>query len=192
MTHVAVTTEPVVTEDGARKLPPRFLLLGRTRRPLLRLLLLAIVAGLAYVGYRFGPDILAAQRAGFFEKNVPKEYVGTSMDNLRALRTALLLYHTSEERFPDASGWMDAIEPLLNTADLKAGEAAKKLHRPGLAETEFGYGMNDACDGKYKDDVAGKDSAILVFESKSTSRNTHGDPAKDSLPGGQHVTIGEK
>ncbi len=188
---MAVTTEPVVTEDGARKLPPRFLVRGRARRPILRIFLFLFAVGIGYVGYRFGPDLLAAQRAGFFERPVPKEYQGTSMDNLRALRTALMLYHTSEERFPEATGWMDAIEPLLNTADLKPGEAVKKLHRPDLAPGDYGYALNSACGGKFKDDIDGKDKAILVFESKDPKRNAHGDPGKDTVPGGQSVKIGE-
>lgn len=102
-----------------------------------------------------------------------------------------MLYHTSEERFPEATGWMDAIEPLLNTADLKQGEAVKKLHRPDLGAGDYGYALNSACGGKYKDDVEGKDRAILVFESKDPKRNASGDPSKDTVPGGQSVKIGE-
>src|SRR5436309_1729398 len=58
------------------------------------------------------------------------DYSGTSIDNLRRMQTALLLYNDSEGQFPDSSGWMDAIGNRLETADLNKGEAKKKLIRP--------------------------------------------------------------
>lgn len=110
--------------------------------------------------------------------NQKREYDATSEGNLRAIYNALLLYHQSEDMFPDASGWMEAAELRLNTADLKEGEAAKKLVRPDLAGQPgaFGYAFNKALSQMYKDDV--KDPKTpLVFESKETSRNASGDPA---------------
>jgi len=108
-----------------------------------------------------------------------RKYTAGNETNLKALQTALMLYHESEGQFPQAAGWMDAIEPRIRTFDMELSEAKKKLVRPDLAgkEGEFGYALNDAASGKYKDDVGGK--AILVFESKATARNAHGDPAKD-------------
>jgi len=104
-----------------------------------------------------------------------RKYEGTSADNLKAIRTALLLYHDNEDRFPEAAVWMDAIEKQLKTNDLTPEEAAKKLQNP--ATGQFGYAINDAAAGKYKGDLK-DDKAVLVFEVPSGRRNEHGDPAK--------------
>lgn len=152
---------------------------ARARIPcLLRLFLLALVAGIGYAAWRLGPPLLDFYRAGFFESDPKREYQGTSIDNLKAMRTALLLYHDSEDHFPEAAGWMDAIETRLLTADLSPEEAAKKLRRPGLGETEFGYALNAAVGGKFKDDLPKRGATVLVYESAAIGRNAHGDPAK--------------
>lgn len=119
-----------------------------------------------------------------------KKYSATSTQNLKALYTAMSLYHDSEGAFPDATGWMDGIENRLNTADLKKGEAEKKLVRPDLLSTagSFGYAMNDAASKKYRDDIPDK-KAVLLFESTPTERNAHGDPKTIGLKGGQGITI---
>ncbi|AIE83380.1 hypothetical protein [Fimbriimonas ginsengisoli] len=144
-------------------------------------LLLVVGALLAFTGP--GHDIQNMWRNGaigailFPEKQ--RTYTATNEQNLRAIHTALMLYHDSEGQFPQASGWMDAIEPRIRTSDMDASEAKKKLIRPDLAGKpgEFGYEMNDAASGKYKDDAGAK--TPLIFESKPTSRNAHGDPVKD-------------
>lgn len=100
--------------------------------------------------------------------------------NLKAMHTALMLYHDSEGQFPAANGWMDAIQPRIATSDLAQGEAQKKLVRPDLADkaNEFGYALNAKAAGKYKDDV-GDGKTILLYESKQTGRNASGDPSAD-------------
>ena len=106
-------------------------------------------------------------------------YSATSEQNLKALYVALGLYHESEGQYPDSTHWMDAIENRINTYDLAKGEAEKKLIRPDLLgqDGKFGYAMNDAASGKYKDDI--KDPKTpQIFESKDVSRTAHGDPAK--------------
>ena len=113
-------------------------------------------------------------------KGLPKgpemrTYAGTSIDNLKAIRTALLLYHDNEDRFPYGNGWMDAIEKQLKTNDLTAEQAAKKLRNPETGE--YGYALNEAFSGKYKGDV-GDDKTVLVFESKGGKKNDSGPPAK--------------
>lgn len=142
------------------------------------------LAALGYAAWRFGPAAIDLYRAGFFSGQQKHAYQGDTLDNLRALHTALMLYHDSEGQFPIAEGWMDAVEPRLRTADLEPDEAAKKLVRPGVQDGQ-GYAMNDAASGKYKDDVEPK--VPLVFESRATGRNAHGDPAKDRLPGGKAI-----
>ncbi len=100
-----------------------------------------------------------------------RKYEGTSGDNLRAIHTALMLYHDNEDKFPEANGWMDAIEKQLKTNDLTVEEAAKKLQNP--ATGTFGYSINEAIAGKYKGDL--KDPKVLiVYESRSGKKNDHG------------------
>jgi hypothetical protein len=123
------------------------------------------------------------------ESSKQHDYSGTSIDNLRRMQTAMLLYNDSEEHFPEAAGWMDAIDLRLQTADLKKGEAEKKLVRPDLLgqADQFGYAMNDACSAKYKGDIKDPNRTPLIFESTETGRNAHGDPAK--IRNGIAITI---
>ena len=125
-----------------------------------------------------------------WEKAQTHKYDGTSRENLKALTIALGHYHDSEGQFPDAKGWMDSVEKYLDTADLKKGESEKKLIRPDLLgqSGKFGYAMNDAASGKYKDDIKDKKTVIL-FESTETTRNAHGDPKKIGVHGGQGIAL---
>jgi hypothetical protein len=139
--------------------------------------LLAVV--LIGLGAFYGPVIASFAKQGFFDRAPEKrKYEASRIEHLKAIHTALLLYHDSEGQFPLANGWMDAIENRLATNDLKKGEAEKKLHRPDLTENQYGYAINQAIAGKYKDDVPA--STPLVFESKSTERNASGIPPKDA------------
>lgn len=108
-----------------------------------------------------------------------RTYTATNEANLKAIYTALKLYHDSEGQFPKGDGWMDAIQNRIRADDMSKEEAAKKLIRPDLmGQTgQYGYELNDAAAGKYKDDLP-KDT-ILVFESKQTGRNAHGNPQKE-------------
>jgi hypothetical protein len=107
-----------------------------------------------------------------------RTYSAGNESNLKAIYTALMLYHESEGQFPTAGGWMDAIEPRIRANDMEASEAKKKLARPDLGDGQFGYAMNDAASAKYKDDV-GPATTVLIYESKQTGRNAHGDPKTD-------------
>jgi hypothetical protein len=113
----------------------------------------------------------------------------SSDENLKALSTAIKLYHESEGAYPDSDKWMDEIAPRLILNDLPKKEADKKLVRPDLAgqSDQYGYAMNDAASKKYRDDLP--KGTILLFESSSTVRNAHGDPKKDGKAGGRSVTI---
>lgn len=133
---------------------------------------------LAYVGFRFGPDFMVAARNGLLSKQEKQDYVADQKGNLKAMYNALLLYQESEGQLPHASGWMEAIESRLNTADLKDGQATKKLHRPGRSGNDFGYAMNNAFSAKYLADVKDQ-KAPLIYESKQTQRNANGDGSKD-------------
>lgn len=120
-----------------------------------------------------------------------RQYQGTTRDNLKAIHTAIMQFHDSEERFPDPAKWMDEMENYLETADLAEGEAAKKLINPAVAKSvgEYGFAMNKALGNKYKGDI--KDpKTILIFESKDTKRNASGDPtALKPDGGGEGITI---
>jgi len=109
-----------------------------------------------------------------------RTYDPSSEGNLKAIHTALLLYHDSEEKFPEANGWMDAIKERIRADDMSQEESQKKLIRPDLLskDGQSGYALNTKAGGKYKDDV-GNAQTILVYESKQTARNAAGDPATD-------------
>lgn len=119
-----------------------------------------------------------------------RAWVATSEQNLKALHVALMLYHDSEGQFPQGPGWMDAIENRLRTGDLSKEEAEKKLIRPDLAGQpgKFGYGLNAAAGGKFKDDV-GDPKTPLIFESESTDRNASGAPDATRRAGGLAIAI---
>ena len=147
--------------------------------------------GFAFLVWFYGPLLWALYKAGFLERKPPPHaYEGTSIDNLKFMRTALLGYEESEGLFPDSSGWVEAIQNRLNTDDLKKGEAAKKLVFPEYVGQagKFGYAFNDALSNKYHGDV--KDPKTpLIFESTTTERNAHGDPVKLRKPGGLAISV---
>lgn len=119
-----------------------------------------------------------------------RSYHGSSVDNLKAMYNAMNLYHDSEGQFPDSAGWMDAIQNRIYEADLKKGEAEKKLIRPALSGNagQYGYAMNDEASKKYKDDI--KDKKLpLIFESTATERNAHGDPKTLRRPHGLAISV---
>jgi hypothetical protein len=154
-------------------------------------LLTVILLGMAFAFWFYGPLVLALWREGFFDKKTEAHnYEGTTIDNLKYLRTALLGYEESEGQFPAAAGWMEAVQNRLNTDDLKKGEALKKLVSPELVgqEGKYGYAINDAVSGKYHGDI--KDPKTpLIFESTDTAKNAHGDPAKLRKPGGLAISV---
>lgn len=131
-----------------------------------------------------GPLVRDIFKSGILDKNEVRTYDGNNAENLKMMYAAILAYHNSEDHFPDASGWMDAIQNRIKTADLSEGDAKKKMIRPDLRDKpgQFGYAMNDAASKKYKGDI--KDQKIpLLFISLSTARNAHGNPRIDAQPG---------
>jgi hypothetical protein len=155
--------------------------LPRTAKTILKGIGCLAALVIAWQAYLWVPVLWDLWRAGYGQTEAQHGYSATNQDNLRALHTALMRYHESEEKFPPADKWMDAIEPYLYTEDLKKGEEQKKLVHPMFWPPngrDFGYALNDACAGKYKDDIKDPDNTPLVFDSKDTSRNAHGDPKK--------------
>ncbi len=111
-----------------------------------------------------------------------RKYNASTETNLKAMYTALMMYHESEGAFPLAANWMDALKNYGAASDLAKGESEKKFISPALASkvAQFGYALNDAAAGKYKGDL--KDPKTpLIFDSSDTARNAHGDP-KHLLP----------
>lgn len=145
---------------------------------------LAIWAGPVVLDF-YNSGILGSQLSG----KKMREYQGTSMDNLKALHTALMLYHDSEGQFPESSGWMDAVKDRIKAGDMTQEEADKKFVNPLLDKPgEFGYAMNDACSKMYKDDLKDPSKTPLLFDSSDTKWNAHGTPdqllPKPPRPGG--------
>ncbi|HWD41984.1 MAG TPA: hypothetical protein VG944_24300, partial [Fimbriimonas sp.] len=110
-----------------------------------------------------------------------RQYVAGREQNLKAIYTAMMLYHESEGQFPADNGWMDAIKNRIRVAGMSAEEAGKKLIRPDMespAPGAYGYSMNEAASAKYKGDL--KDpNTVLIYESADTAKNAHGDPKKE-------------
>lgn len=128
-----------------------------------------------------GPLLMTVQRRGFLEPQLKTTYEGGTMENLRAIHTALMQYHDSEGAFPMASGWMDATWPYLKTADLTEEEAKKKLRSPSLWETNptaFGYAFNEDLSQVFNADVVDPAITPLVFDSSDLSWNAHGQAAQ--------------
>lgn len=128
-----------------------------------------------------GPLLKTAQKIGAFDPQVTRKYQGSSVDNLKAVHTALMLYQESEGQLPNADSWMDAAWPRLKTADLSEDEAKKKLKSPSLWETNpvaFGYAFNDVCSAKHSEDIADPKTTPLVFDSSDLTWNAHGSPAQ--------------
>jgi len=153
----------------------------RAKRVLL--FVVGVFAGvLGYLGIRFGPALIDFVNAGWIggvKEVEQREYHGSSLENLKAIHTALMLYHDSEGAFPPAATWMDVTKLRLKTRDLSEEESMKKLKNPLLSNPkEWGYAINDAAAGKYKDDIAEPDKTPLVFDSSDTGWNAHGDPEK--------------
>ena len=113
---------------------------------------------------------------GLMQGGPDRKYAASEQANLKAIYTALMLYHDSEGQFPEARGWMDAIRNRLTTSDMKSEESAKKLIRPDVEGQPgaYGYAMNDRASGKYSKDLEPK--MPLVFDSKDLSKNAHGNP----------------
>lgn len=118
-----------------------------------------------------------------------RKYNADNESNLKALFTAINLYHDSEGQFPQSAGWMDAIKDRLRASDMKPGEEEKKLHDPVVTDPNgFGYAMNDSASGKFNSDLKDKKTP-LIYESTLTVRNAHGDPKNDGRKGGKAVTV---
>lgn len=151
---------------------------NKTKRAILGVVV-AVIIGLCIW---LSPLIRALMKVGLPSDTEQRTYSATSIENLQAIRTALLLYHDNEGQFPHADGWMDAIQPMLKTNDLTVDEANKKLVNPSmdaLKPGEYGYAMNKAASEQFKGDLA--ESTILIFESpKDRMRNANGDPKSSS------------
>lgn len=127
------------------------------------------------------------RKAGFFEKTSKTEWDSDVRGNLEALHTALRLYMDSESQLPAGEGWIDAIEPRLRTADLKEGEAEKKLHDPSAGESKYGFAFNKAISGKHFEDLPG--DTVVLYQSQQNQRNAVGDPAQDARPEGLGICV---
>ena len=149
------------------------------------------LTALAFCIWFYGPLAYGLWRSGVFDHpSDTHKYQGTSTDNLKSIRTALLSYEESEGQFPVAGGWMDAILNRLNTDDLKGGEASKKLVYPEYVGQagKYGYAYNDALSARYHGDIRDPKTP-MVFESATTEKNAHGDPAKIRRPVGLAIGL---
>jgi hypothetical protein len=123
---------------------------------------------------------LDVRRAGFLDKQKQHKYTGTSMENLKALYQATMLYYEANAVMPGAEVWMDDLKPYIKTADLKRGEEVKKFVNPRIAAGVgvFGYAFNSALSGAWMENIEDPAHTALIFESNDTVWNAHGDPAE--------------
>ncbi len=138
---------------------------------------LVVLVGL---GWWLGPVIKSAWKVGLFEKVDKRTYDGNTMQNFKSMHQAMMLYHESEDAFPDGSGWMGEVENRMRAYDMAKEESAKKLVSPEYRDQpgKFGYAMNDQCARKYKDDIPNPQTTPLLFDSSDLTRNAHGLPEK--------------
>jgi hypothetical protein len=124
------------------------------------------------------------------DKPIDAKYEGDSKARLKALHTAAIAFHQSEEMFPDEDEWMADLLKFMKTSDLKEGEAERKLIRPDLEgqKGKYGYAMNKAVAAKYKNDL--KDpKVVMFFECKNPVEQAVGDPAADAIPKANAITL---
>jgi hypothetical protein len=153
------------------------------------------------LGIWLGPLVWAAFNTGIIQDQLSeeqvREYSGDSADNLKNIHSALMLYHDSEGFFPSADDWMDEALLRMQAADLKEGEARKKVAHPQFWDQEdaYGYAFNESVAEKYIDEIENPDETFLVFDSSDLSRNASGSVAElapePARPGGnQGITVG--
>jgi hypothetical protein len=159
-------------------------LIGRSRvlRGVVMTVGLLALIGIGYAEYMVGYTVRLFLAKGIIRTVGDKDrtYSGDNRANLKALYTAMMLQHDSEDAFPPADKWMDALKSRITTGDMQPSEAMKKFIDPSLAgrPKSFGYAMNDAVAGKYKGDVPDPDKTLLLFMSSDTSWNAHGEPKR--------------
>jgi hypothetical protein len=135
--------------------------------------------------------VISLFRNGFAQglmKPKKTEYVGSTEANIKALRTALMLYHDNEDQFPAADGWMDAVKNQLKSNELKPGEEMKKFKVDGVSSSEFGFALSDSASQMNKAKL--KPDDVLVFVSRDRRWNAHGRPA--DLGAGLAITLDGK
>lgn len=128
-----------------------------------------------------GPLFLTAKKRGFLDPQVKRTYEGNTMDNLKNIHTAIMLYQESEGQLPFANSWMDGTWRRLQTGDMVEEEAKKQLKSPSVYMDNplgFGYAFNEILSGKYVDEVEDPDATPLVFDSSDISWNAFGNPAQ--------------
>lgn len=113
--------------------------------------------------------------------------------NLKALYTAMMLQHDSDGQFPQGGQWMDLLVKRVRNETLQTGAENEKFIDPvaGGKAGQFGFAMNDAAVGKYKDDIKDKNMP-LIFESTDTKWDAHGDPAKIGRKNGIGISVDGK
>ena len=149
--------------------------------------LIAVLLGVL-VATPFGKGLRDIAGTGVVQNALTKsdrKAEGDTVARLRAIRTALDLYHQSEDRYPDAKSWSEEALKRLAADDLAKGEDAKRLTRPGARA--YGYALNAAVAGRYRGDL--KPDTILVYETAREEPNAVGDPARDGLRGGRAITV---
>jgi hypothetical protein len=117
-----------------------------------------------------GPVVRDLIKNGFLDRVDREEYTADRVGNLKALRTALMLYHESEGIFPEANGWVEAIKPRIASNGMSEAEALRKFDNPvTTTKGQIEYALNPAVAGKFEGDLSSK--AIPLVSESSGSAN---------------------
>lgn len=118
-----------------------------------------------------GPVVRDLVKNGFLDRIDREEYTADRVGNLKALHTALMLYHESEGIFPEANGWVEAIKPRIASNGMSEAEAMRKFDNPATSATgAVEYALNPAVAGKFEGDLPSK-TIPLVLESTGDSKD---------------------
>lgn len=163
--------------------------MAKPRNPLLKWIVIVLGLCLGLWLVQVAIVVATAKRAGLLDEEQIEKYKVSRDNNLAAIHKAMVQAADSDGGFPKAESWMDTALLRLKTSDLSEEEAKDKLRIPGQPAGGYGYAFNSALSGRHPDDFRAKANTILVFESKATTWNAAGDPAKDAAPGGKAVTL---
>lgn len=152
---------------------------GRLKRWILIGIAIAAVVVLALTAKIIRAGWVFYQHGMFDAPTGMRQYHGDRDARLKAMQAALMQYQTSEGQFPDASGWMKAIESRIQSNDMTKAQSDLKLHDPSVKGSGWGWGFNKELSGKYIGDIKDPDTTILVYTSKNTQFNDAGDPKTD-------------
>jgi hypothetical protein len=108
----------------------------------------------------------------------------SSMQNLKAVGTALSIYLETNDCYPPKDRWVDELEKYMHTADMDDSETRKKLRAPEYENTtdKYGFALNGQLSSKSKSEIKDPEKTPCIYDSTKTERNAYDDSPLESLP----------